>query len=113
MISLKAIYESLKIPDENSKFLQLHSGIRPVWIDISNDMVADNTRWARELTNQSNRDKETIRYWEGISINKFPPIIVGNYGSGFKVLDGRHRLNAAIRKGCKKIKALIEPNIRR
>jgi hypothetical protein len=93
-------------PDENLKFLKLHPNAKSEWLDISDNLVKKSELW--EDNNHTPRDKETVRFWMQKNIEDFPEIIVHYYGDKISIIDGWHRLAAAIKKGEYKIKVLSE-----
>lgn len=109
-MKLKNILSEIKSPEENINFLKAHPDVKPVWINDVNKLKSDLIRWKNELTNSQSRDLQTINYWASKQQNQIPPIIIADYGNGYKILDGRHRAYAQLIVNKKdKINALIQP----
>lgn len=110
MIKLMDLLLEGSVPDENINFIAKYPTTKPTKLKVDKSIIDYLERWKQEPTNNSIRDHETIEFWAKHPPTKIPPIIVADYGSGWKIMDGRHRAYANfIVNGEKFIMALVEP----
>lgn len=92
--------------EENEIFKLQNPNIKPKWISINNDIIQNINRWY--VNNNHPMDIKSITFWMNKDINEFPPIILHIYNKKINIIDGWHRLYAAIQNNNKKILAYIK-----
>jgi hypothetical protein len=96
----------MKKTEENIKFLQQNPNAKCKWVKITKELKDMSEKWYKNAMHPN--DKSTINYLKKIDAKKYAPIILHQYGNNIKIIDGWHRLYAAIHKDCNKIKAYLK-----
>ena len=94
--------------EEVANFKRKYAYVKEVEFDIT-PLESDVNRWFEN--NQHPQDKATIEYLLTQDLDSQPPIIIGKYSGKYKIIDGWHRIYAALKQGKIKLKALIEPDV--
>lgn len=92
--------------EENEFFRKQNPYIMPKWIIITKDIIEKVENWYNH--NKHPKDIKSIEYWINKNIRDYPPIIIHNYSGKFNIIDGWHRLYAAIQNKNNKILAYIK-----
>jgi 8-oxo-dGTP pyrophosphatase MutT (NUDIX family) len=94
--------------EEVANFKRKYPFVKEVEIDIT-QFKNDVDRWHENALHP--QDKATIEYLLTQDASKQPPIIIGRYDNRYRIIDGWHRIYAALKQGKTKLLALIEPDV--
>lgn len=95
---------STLLNEEIIEFVKENPHIKPIKIKIDDTLKRDVNNWAR-FHLMSKPDVDKINNISKIDFNNLPPIILHQYGTKTKIIDGWHRLYVAIQKNIPSILA--------